>query len=119
MTHFLQCVQGSTIFLKRKFSASQFWDDCRTNNVTVVQYIGEVMRYLCSTPKVNLLCMQFSTMVDAHLGLISTSQADFQGCGTIFFNGLEHLSSSMICLAFSIVNCFVSIPAAFNIEDML
>lgn len=43
---------GSTIFLKRKFSASQFWDDCRKNNVTIVQYIGEVMRYLCSTPKV-------------------------------------------------------------------
>ncbi|XP_038558125.1 very long-chain acyl-CoA synthetase isoform X1 [Micropterus salmoides] len=42
---------GSTIILKRKFSASQFWDDCRKNNVTIVQYIGEVMRYLCSTPK--------------------------------------------------------------------
>ncbi|XP_041791939.1 very long-chain acyl-CoA synthetase [Chelmon rostratus] len=42
---------GSTIILKRKFSASQFWDDCRRNSVTVVQYIGEVMRYLCSTPK--------------------------------------------------------------------
>ncbi|KAI3377479.1 hypothetical protein L3Q82_008651, partial [Scortum barcoo] len=42
---------GSTIILKRKFSASQFWDDCRKNSVTVIQYIGEVMRYLCSTPK--------------------------------------------------------------------
>ncbi|KAL3065728.1 hypothetical protein OYC64_015806 [Pagothenia borchgrevinki] len=42
---------GSTIILKRKFSASQFWDDCRKHSVTVVQYIGEVMRYLCSTPK--------------------------------------------------------------------
>uniref|UniRef100_H2LDK3 long-chain-fatty-acid--CoA ligase n=1 Tax=Oryzias latipes TaxID=8090 RepID=H2LDK3_ORYLA len=42
---------GSTIILKKKFSASQFWDDCRKHNVTVIQYIGEVMRYLCSTPK--------------------------------------------------------------------
>lgn len=42
---------GSTIVLRRKFSASQFWDDCRKHRVTVVQYIGEVMRYLCSTPK--------------------------------------------------------------------
>lgn len=42
---------GSTIILMRKFSASQFWDDCRKHSVTVVQYIGEVMRYLCSTPK--------------------------------------------------------------------
>ncbi|KAM9860880.1 long-chain fatty acid transport protein 2-like [Aulostomus maculatus] len=42
---------GSSIILKRKFSASQFWFDCRKHNVTVIQYIGEVMRYLCSSPK--------------------------------------------------------------------
>lgn len=42
---------GSTIVLKRKFSASQFWDDCRKHNVTIIQYIGEVLRYLCNTPK--------------------------------------------------------------------
>ncbi|XP_070762784.1 long-chain fatty acid transport protein 2 isoform X2 [Enoplosus armatus] len=42
---------GITIFLRRKFSASQFWDDCRKYNVTVMQYIGETMRYLCNTPK--------------------------------------------------------------------
>uniref|UniRef100_A0AAV2LT48 long-chain-fatty-acid--CoA ligase n=1 Tax=Knipowitschia caucasica TaxID=637954 RepID=A0AAV2LT48_KNICA len=42
---------GSTIVLRRKFSASQFWDDCRKHNVTVIQYIGEVMRYLCNTTK--------------------------------------------------------------------
>lgn len=41
-----------TIFLRRKFSASQFWDDCRKYNVTVMQYIGETLRYLCNTPKV-------------------------------------------------------------------
>lgn len=47
---FIGCIEtGSTIVLKRKFSASQFWDDCRKHNVTVIQYIGEVMRYLCST----------------------------------------------------------------------
>lgn len=49
--------EGSTIFLKRKFSASQFWDDCRKNSVTVVQYIGEVMRYLCSKPKVKTISL--------------------------------------------------------------
>ncbi|XP_032417158.1 very long-chain acyl-CoA synthetase isoform X1 [Xiphophorus hellerii] len=49
---FLGCMEtGSTLVLKRKFSASQFWDDCRKYNVTVIQYIGEVMRYLCCTPK--------------------------------------------------------------------
>lgn len=43
---------GITIALRRKFSASQFWNDCRKYNVTVIQYIGEIMRYLCNTPKV-------------------------------------------------------------------
>ncbi|CAJ1049428.1 very long-chain acyl-CoA synthetase-like [Xyrichtys novacula] len=43
--------KGITIVLKRKFSASQFWNDCRKYNVTVIQYIGEIMRYLCNTPK--------------------------------------------------------------------
>lgn len=45
-------VSGMTIFLRRKFSASQFWDDCRKYNVTVMQYIGETLRYLCNAPKV-------------------------------------------------------------------
>lgn len=43
---------GITVFLRKKFSASQFWDDCRKHNVTVMQYIGETMRYLCNSPKV-------------------------------------------------------------------
>lgn len=43
---------GATCVLRAKFSASQFWDDCRRYNVTVIQYVGELMRYLCNTPKV-------------------------------------------------------------------
>ncbi|KAL0968673.1 hypothetical protein UPYG_G00270040 [Umbra pygmaea] len=43
--------RGSTIALRSKFSASHFWDDCRKFNVTVIQYIGETLRYLCNTPK--------------------------------------------------------------------
>ncbi|KAK0144009.1 Very long-chain acyl-CoA synthetase [Merluccius polli] len=42
---------GITVILRRKFSTSQFWNDCRKHNVTVIQYIGEIMRYLCNTPK--------------------------------------------------------------------
>ncbi|XP_077905756.1 long-chain fatty acid transport protein 2 isoform X2 [Ictidomys tridecemlineatus] len=41
---------GATLALRTKFSASQFWDDCRKYNVTVIQYIGELLRYLCNTP---------------------------------------------------------------------
>ncbi|XP_063305068.1 long-chain fatty acid transport protein 2 [Pelobates fuscus] len=43
--------KGCTVVLRQKFSASQFWDDCRKYNVTVIQYIGEVLRYLCNVPK--------------------------------------------------------------------
>ncbi|KAM3608762.1 uncharacterized protein V6R79_004282 [Siganus canaliculatus] len=43
--------RGVTVALRRKFSASQFWDDCRKYNVTIFQYIGETMRYLCNTPE--------------------------------------------------------------------
>ncbi|XP_029009051.1 long-chain fatty acid transport protein 2-like [Betta splendens] len=42
---------GFTVALKSAFSASQFWDDCRRYNVTVILYIGEIMRYLCNKPK--------------------------------------------------------------------
>uniref|UniRef100_A0A3Q4BDJ7 long-chain-fatty-acid--CoA ligase n=1 Tax=Mola mola TaxID=94237 RepID=A0A3Q4BDJ7_MOLML len=42
---------GLTVALRSKFSATQFWDDCRKYDVTVVQYIGEILRYLCNTPK--------------------------------------------------------------------
>lgn len=49
---YMTLISGMTIFLRRKFSASQFWDDCRKYNITVMQYIGETMRYLCNTPKV-------------------------------------------------------------------
>ncbi|XP_077120079.1 long-chain fatty acid transport protein 2-like [Ranitomeya variabilis] len=46
------CIQqGATCVLRNKFSASQFWDDCRKYNVTAFQYIGEILRYLCNTPK--------------------------------------------------------------------
>uniref|UniRef100_A0A3P9JQE9 long-chain-fatty-acid--CoA ligase n=1 Tax=Oryzias latipes TaxID=8090 RepID=A0A3P9JQE9_ORYLA len=43
--------KGVTFVLKRKFSVSSFWDDCRKYNITVIQYIGEIMRYLCNMPK--------------------------------------------------------------------
>uniref|UniRef100_A0A8C7YWR8 Arachidonate--CoA ligase n=1 Tax=Oryzias sinensis TaxID=183150 RepID=A0A8C7YWR8_9TELE len=46
-----QClIHGLTVVVKRKFSASRFWDDCIKYNCTVVQYIGEICRYLLSQP---------------------------------------------------------------------
>lgn len=46
-----QCViHGLTVVVKKKFSASRFWEDCIKYNCTVVQYIGEICRYLLSQP---------------------------------------------------------------------
>nr|ABA39833.1 fatty acid transport protein 1b [Sus scrofa] len=42
-----QClIYGLTVVLRKKFSASRFWEDCVKYNCTVVQYIGEICRYL-------------------------------------------------------------------------
>lgn len=43
-------VRGSSIILRRKFSASAFIEEARANNATVVQYIGELLRYVVATP---------------------------------------------------------------------
>jgi acyl-CoA synthetase (AMP-forming)/AMP-acid ligase II len=34
----------------RKFSASKFFEDCAANDVTIIQYIGQLARYLLATP---------------------------------------------------------------------
>eukprot|EP00301_Raphidiophrys_heterophryoidea_P021414 c5854_g1_i1.p1 GENE.c5854_g1_i1~~c5854_g1_i1.p1 ORF type:complete len:458 (+),score=110.61 c5854_g1_i1:692-2065(+) len=42
---------GCTVVLARKFSARKFWVDCKKHNVTAIQYIGELCRYLLASPK--------------------------------------------------------------------
>ncbi|KAG8042672.1 hypothetical protein G9C98_005307 [Cotesia typhae] len=45
-------LQGATCVIRKKFSASAYFDDCRKYNCTVAQYIGEMCRYiLASSPK--------------------------------------------------------------------
>ncbi len=41
---------GGAMLLKRKFSASQFWDDAAKYRPTLFQYIGELCRYLLNAP---------------------------------------------------------------------
>jgi fatty-acyl-CoA synthase len=41
---------GATLALRRRFSASAFWDDCRRFGATRFQYIGEFCRYLLNQP---------------------------------------------------------------------
>ncbi|KAH0626658.1 hypothetical protein JD844_001752 [Phrynosoma platyrhinos] len=48
----VSCIDiGATFVLPPKFSVTKYWDDCRKYHVTVVQYIGEIMRYVCNAPK--------------------------------------------------------------------
>ncbi|XP_062948102.1 long-chain fatty acid transport protein 5 isoform X2 [Cynocephalus volans] len=49
---FIGCLDlGATCVLAPKFSASCFWNDCRQHGVTVIPYVGEVLRYLCNAPQ--------------------------------------------------------------------
>ena len=41
---------GCSVVIKKKFSAREFWKDCIKYRCTVVQYIGELCRYLINQP---------------------------------------------------------------------
>ena len=43
-------MSGSSIILRRKFSASKFWDDAADEGATAIVYIGELCRYLLNQP---------------------------------------------------------------------
>ena len=55
---------GGSVFLREKFSARQFWDDVVRQECTLVQYVGELCRYLLNAPdhpragahKIRLMC---------------------------------------------------------------
>jgi acyl-CoA synthetase (AMP-forming)/AMP-acid ligase II len=41
---------GSTVVLSRKFSHKTFWPEVSTSNATIIQYVGELCRYLVNAP---------------------------------------------------------------------
>jgi len=43
-------LKGCTLVIRKKFSATRYWDDCIKYNCTVGQYIGEICRYLLAQP---------------------------------------------------------------------
>lgn len=45
---------GGSIALRRKFSASAFWDDVRKYDATAFGYVGELCRYLINQPETNM-----------------------------------------------------------------
>ncbi len=44
-------VRGGSVLIREKFSAHQFWDDIVDGDCTLLQYIGELARYLVNAPK--------------------------------------------------------------------
>lgn len=41
---------GATIAVGRRFHRRHFWDEVRSTNATIIQYVGETCRYLLSVP---------------------------------------------------------------------
>ncbi len=44
-------VRGGSVLIREKFSAQHFWDDVVDQDCTLVQYIGELARYLLNAPR--------------------------------------------------------------------
>ncbi|KAK3584859.1 hypothetical protein CHS0354_027609 [Potamilus streckersoni] len=42
---------GGTIVLRRNFSARHFWEDVRKYDITYIQYVGEMIRYIVALPQ--------------------------------------------------------------------
>ena len=42
---------GCALAIRRRFSATEFWDDCRRYDATTLAYIGEIARYLLNQPR--------------------------------------------------------------------
>ncbi|KAL1858586.1 long-chain fatty acid transporter fat1 [Paecilomyces lecythidis] len=48
---FTTCLNSATtIIIGRRFSARNFWKEVRDNNATIIQYVGETLRYLLAVP---------------------------------------------------------------------
>lgn len=42
---------GAALAMRRRFSATHFWDDCVAFDATITNYIGELCRYLLAAPR--------------------------------------------------------------------
>ncbi|CAK5038490.1 unnamed protein product [Meloidogyne enterolobii] len=70
-------VNGCTIVIRPKFSASHFWNDCRKFNCTIAIYIGEICRYLITQPKNSKVDKDHKIRMFCGLGLRPTIWEEF------------------------------------------
>ncbi|KIW33349.1 uncharacterized protein PV07_00206 [Cladophialophora immunda] len=48
---FIMCIfQGACFCLGHKFSVSRFWEEVRSSRATLINYVGETLRYLLTAP---------------------------------------------------------------------
>ncbi|KAL9110595.1 MAG: hypothetical protein Q9227_004953 [Pyrenula ochraceoflavens] len=43
-------ISGTPLVLGHRFSTKKFWEEVRSNRATIIQYVGETLRYLLATP---------------------------------------------------------------------
>ncbi|KKA16727.1 Long-chain fatty acid transporter [Rasamsonia emersonii CBS 393.64] len=44
-------IGGTTLIIGHRFSARNFWKEVRENDATIIQYVGETLRYLLAVPR--------------------------------------------------------------------
>ena len=70
-------VAGGTVIVRDRFSANRFWPDVAESGATIVQYIGELGRYLLHAP-VNLADTQHKVRIAVGNGLAADVWEPFQ-----------------------------------------
>lgn len=45
-------ISGTTMVLGQRFSTRHFWEEVRFNRATIIQYVGETLRYLLAAPPI-------------------------------------------------------------------
>ncbi|KAI9683063.1 MAG: hypothetical protein M1820_010931, partial [Bogoriella megaspora] len=55
---------GSTLVIGHKFSTKTFWQDVKRHDATIIQYVGEMCRYLLAAPPAPLVTLENGQVVD-------------------------------------------------------
>jgi len=74
----MMVIGGRTLVIRKKFSAKNFFVDCAKHNVTAVQYIGELCRYLLASPPNDLVDRAHKVRIAIGNGLRPEIWEEFQ-----------------------------------------
>uniref|UniRef100_A0A0K0DML8 Long-chain-fatty-acid--CoA ligase n=1 Tax=Angiostrongylus cantonensis TaxID=6313 RepID=A0A0K0DML8_ANGCA len=82
-------VFGTSVVIRRKFSASNFWKDCVKYRCTASQYIGEICRYLlaqkpCDEEKLHKVRLMWGNGLRAEIWRDFVSRFGIQRIGELY-----------------------------------